>query len=88
MKKHILSWIVSIGIVILIIASIFGMFNDRRAADAQRWNGGVCSECGGQLKFKETVSTWVKVRVDKYLFECDKCGAIVELYELEGGVSE
>ncbi len=46
----------------------------------EKWNNGVCIECGGKYEFQS--SSYRRSADDKYYYKCKNCGYTIELNSL------
>lgn len=46
----------------------------------EKWNNGVCIECGGKYEFQS--SSYRRNADDKYYYKCKNCGYTIELNSL------
>lgn len=44
--------------------------------DEQKYNGGICTECGGHYIYQQAIGHQVDT---DYIYICDKCGSMIEL---------
>ena len=48
---------------------------EREHAIQNKWNDGICTECGGDYEFFQAVGHGSST---SYIYKCDSCGKIVE----------
>lgn len=67
-----------IGIILLIIfTSIFYVISFYcNKAEINKWNNGICTECGGEYKFKNAYNS-------SYFYACEDCDHVIKLEELK-----
>lgn len=71
----------SIVVLIILIVGIKGCNAKKRTENVATWNNGVCEKCHeGKLKFKNATSAYAEM--DKYYYECDKCGHVQFFYSI------
>lgn len=77
-KDFIKTSLIVVGIIIGFIGIALWADNVTREHDLKKWNNGKCSYCGGNY---ELISV-TKANANSnpiYYYECDKCGAVIEL---------
>lgn len=65
-----------IALLILLIIIVFFI---ESCASNNIYNNGICKICGGNYKFYQAVGHHYTTN---YLYECDKCGNIIEVNQL------
>lgn len=72
-------------IIAVILAFVIGfgllkilMLNAEK--DNEKWNNGICIECGGKYEFQS--SSYRRNEDDKYYYKCKNCGYTIELNSL------
>ena len=63
----------AIGILILIIVIVWGIFMMRSSS---RYNNGVCPECGGRYIYQQAVGHWFTT---DYVYICNGCGKMIAI---------
>lgn len=48
--------------------------------DNEKWNNGICTECGGKYEFQS--STYKRNVGDEYYYKCKNCGYTISLNDL------
>lgn len=62
---------------IFILGVIYGAVKCSNDQEEKEWNNGYC-ECGGHYEYQQAVGHQYKT---SYIYECDSCGKIIELWE-------
>lgn len=79
------TWSELIISTVFLVALIIGVRScNHSKADKKdaEWNNGICEVCHeGQLQFKNATSAYAEM--DKYFYECDKCGHVQFFYRLQ-----
>lgn len=68
----ILAFVIGFGLSTLLMVEI--------KVDNEKWNNGVCIECGGKYEFQS--SSYRRSANDKYYYKCKNCGYTIELNSL------
>ena len=65
------------AILLIIFTSIFyGLSSHYDKAQIDAWNNGICTECGGEYKFKNAYNS-------SYFYACEDCDHVIKLEELK-----
>lgn len=65
------------AILLTILTSIFyGLSSHYDKAQIDAWNNGICTECGGEYKFKNAYNS-------SYFYACEDCDYVIKLEELK-----
>ena len=65
------------AILLIIFTSIFyGLSSYYDKAQIDTWNNGICTECGGEYKFKNAYNS-------SYFYACEDCDHVIKLEELK-----
>ena len=65
------------AILLIIFTSIFyGLSSHYDKAQIDAWNNGICTECGGEYKFKNAYNS-------SYFYACENCDHVIKLEELK-----
>ena len=67
------------GILIAVILAFLlavGIAKCQRDKDEAKYNGGICTECGGHYVYQQSVGHAYST---DYVYICDKCGSMIEL---------
>ena len=61
----------------IIFTSIFyGLSSHYDKVQIDTWNNGICTECGGEYKFKNAYNS-------SYFYACEDCDHVIKLEELK-----
>lgn len=73
--------------IILGLSIAFSIAYAGAKIDERKYNGGICTKCGGRYIFQQAIGHQVDT---DYIYICDKCGYMVELdsYRLQEGKEE
>lgn len=79
-----------IGILIVVILALIlavGIVKCQRDVDEAKYNGGICTKCGGHYIYEQAVAHSYDT---DYIYICDKCGHMIELesYRWDEGKEE
>ncbi len=69
--------LIVIGVFVVILLLVGGIWLCVEHADKTEYNNGVCQECGGHLEYEQAVGHQYST---SYIYKCDKCGKRIELY--------
>ena len=65
------------AILLIIFTSIFyGLSSHYDKEQIDTWNKGICTECGGEYKFKNAYNS-------SYFYACENCDHVIKLEELK-----
>lgn len=65
------------AILLIIFTSIFyGLSSYYDKAQIDAWNNSICTECGGEYKFKSAYNS-------SYFYACEDCDHVIKLEELK-----
>ena len=68
----VLAFVIGFGLSALLMVEI--------KVDNEKWNNGICIECGGKYEFQS--SSYRRNADDKYFYKCKNCGYTIELNSL------
>ena len=68
----VLAFVIGFGLSALLMVEI--------KVDNEKWNNGICIECGGKYEFQS--SSYRRNAGDKYFYKCKNCGYTIELNSL------
>lgn len=71
--------IISIVLVSLFAALLFGVYKSSITHDDKLWNEGHCDVCGGTWEYEQAVGHRSST---SYIYVCEDCGKRIELYEV------
>lgn len=75
--KDYLELIIGILIVVILAALLLiGIAKYQRDGDEAKYNGGICTKCGGHYIYEQAVAHAYDT---DYIYICDKCGDMIEL---------
>ena len=80
MKETVISIAVGVVIMAAVIFGLVGMKACAGSGDADKWNNGHCSECGGDYVFSSATS--VRGWGDEYFYTCEDCGHTIKTQQL------
>lgn len=62
--------------IILGLSIAFSIAYAGAKKDERKYNGGICTECGGRYIFQQAIGHQVDT---DYIYICDRCGYMIEL---------
>ena len=65
-----------LGLILFVIGLIFICDYCEDKHDENVWNNGMC-QCGGTFEYQQAVGHYYSTN---YVYKCNKCGDIIELY--------
>lgn len=64
----ILAFVIGFGLLKILMLNV--------EKDNEKWNNGICTECGGEYKFKNAYNS-------SYFYACENCDHVIKLEELK-----
>lgn len=75
-ENKITGFIISIILLAIFTTVFFGLSSHYNKVEIDKWNNGICAECGGEYKFKNA-------NYGVYYYACEDCDHVVKVGELK-----